>query len=513
MSIFSRILKRGPEDGGAKPAVPAEKQAPAKPAPPAREEASSRPPAATAAAKPATPVPAAPRAVADKPKSALPVTQFYQAAAKPNGTAAKPAPPKVAARRTPARGSATVSSPAPRAAAPAAAKPAAPGAPAPARPAVVMAVVSERREQQEAAPEEAMSVAGSLDQVFEQLFRNDPAAVAADGAPAATKDGRSTTGDQRTLMATFEELAVGHIAQVRSFMLELRWGEAQTSWLALARPACKSLRAMASQVEHAPLVTALDAFEAAVAEALRPGAPPALGPASRDALLAAYLPLIAAMPRAFELDGERERREPIVVRALLEQVAGLDPLMIDRMVAAGLGRLDALLAAKADEIAVVAEVPEEIAAAVAARVQTFKRETPAALSAPDPAATARELGGLIATLERDHQAFEDASRGWSSGDRDAKKRLRRQREVSFLQIVITLARLGEVDLVLELQKLPFARRIEELSRLGAQIAAASTAAAAAPAPAASPPAAANAAPDYDQLEIEKRMDSGAHPAP
>jgi hypothetical protein len=374
-----------------------------------------------------------------------------------------------------------------------------------------MAVVSERREQQEAAPEEAMSVAGSLDQVFEQLFRNDPAAVAADGAPAATKDGRSTTGDQRTLMATFEELAVGHIAQVRSFMLELRWGEAQTSWLALARPACKSLRAMASQVEHAPLVTALDGFEAAVAAALGPGAPPAIARATREALLGAYQPLIAAMPRAFELDGERDRREPLVVRALLDQVAGLDPLMIDRMVAAGLGRLEALLTAKADEIAVVAEVPEEIAAAVAARVQTFKRETPAALSAPDPAATARELGGLIAALEREHQAFEDASRGWSAGDRDAKKRLRRQREVSFLQVVITLARLGEVNFVLELQKLPFARRIEELSRLGAQIAAASTAAPAT-APAAGPRAA-NAAPDYDQLEIEERMDSGAHPAP
>ena len=526
MSIFSRILKRGPEDGGAKPAEPADKQAAAKPAPakpaaakpapPTREEtAAPRPQAAPAAGRPAAPSPTPAKAVAEKPKPALAVTQYYQAAAKPSPAAAKPAAPKVAARKTPARGSTTVSPPAPRTGAQAAPArtPDAPAAAAPARPAVVMAVVSERREQQEAAPEEAMSVAGSLDQVFEQLFRNDPAAAGDGAAPAVTKDGRSTTGDQRTLMATFEELAVGHIAQVRSFMLEVRWGEAQSSWLALARPALKSLRAMASQVEHAPLVTALDAFEAAVAEALRPGAPPALGPASRDALLAAYLPLIAAMPRAFELDGERERREPIVVRALLEQVAGLDPLMIDRMVAAGLGRLDALLAAKADEIAVVAEVPEEIAAAVAARVQTFKRETPAALSAPDPAATARELGGLIATLERDHQAFEDASRGWSSGDRDAKKRLRRQREVSFLQIVITLARLGEVDLVLELQKLPFARRIEELSRLGAQIAAASTAAAAAPAPAASPPAAANAAPDYDQLEIEKRMDSGAHPAP
>jgi hypothetical protein len=313
-------------------------------------------------------------------------------------------------------------------------------------------------------------------------------------------------------MATFEELAVGHTAQVRGFMLEVRWGEAQTSWLALAHPALKSLRAMATQVEHATLVAALDGFGAAVAETLRPGAPATIAPASRDALLAAYLPLIAAMPRAFELDGERDRREPVVVRALLEQVAGLDPLMIDRMVAAGLGRLDALLAAKADEIAVVAEVPEEIAGAVAARVQAFKRETPAALSAPDPAGTARELGGLIAALEREHQAFEEASRGWSEGDRDAKKRLRRQREVSFLQIVITLARLGEVDFVLELQKLPFARRIAELSRLGAQIAVASSAAAAAAAAAPAAPAG-GAAPDYDQLEIEERMDSGAHAAP
>jgi hypothetical protein len=134
------------------------------------------------------------------------------------------------------------------------------------------------------------------------------------------------------------------------------------------------------------------------------------------------------------------------------------------------------------------------------------------LSAPDPGATARELGRLIAALEQEHQSFEDAARGWSSGDRDAKKRLRRQREVSFLQIVITLARLGEIDFVLELQKLPFARRIEELSRLGSRIAAASAAAAAAP-PAGAPAPAASAAPDYDQLEIERRMDSGAHPAP
>ena len=49
-------------------------------------------------------------------------------------------------------------------------------------------------------------------------------------------------------------------------MLEVRWGEAPTSWIEQARPALKSLRAMAGQIEHEALTAALDGFDAALGE-------------------------------------------------------------------------------------------------------------------------------------------------------------------------------------------------------------------------------------------------------
>jgi hypothetical protein len=334
-----------------------------------------------------------------------------------------------------------------------------------------------------------LSAPGSIDQAFAKLV--SPVVR----APAAPSHAAAAASDREAVLSTFEELAVGHSVQVRSLMLEVRWGEAPTSWIAQARPALKSLRAMAGQIEHDALTTALDGFDAALGELLRPGAAPVIGQGARDALLAAYAPLMAAMPRAFELDGERDRREPMVVRALLGQVPGLDPLMIDRMTAAGLGRLEALLGAEADEIAAVAGIATEVAAAVVQQVQAFRRATPTALATPDPAATAFELRALFEELDAQHRGFEDAARGWSVADRDAKKRLRRDREISFLQITIALARLGEVDLALRLEKVPFAQRIAELERRVNR----------APSPGVP-------VPEYDDIEI-LRIESGAHAAP
>ncbi|HEY4186219.1 MAG TPA: hypothetical protein VGP07_14175 [Polyangia bacterium] len=344
---------------------------------------------------------------------------------------------------------------------------------------------------EDGAPDQALSTPGSIDLAFESLFISS-------GGEAATPraEGAYTAADRKAVMATFEELAVGHTATLRSFMLEVRWGEPQTSWIGLARPALKSLRAMATEVEHPTLPGAIDAFDRALAELLRPGAPSVVPTAGREALLAVYAPLIAAIPRAFELEGERDRREPIVVRALLEQVPGLEPLMVDRMMAAGLGRLEALYQAKDDEMAVVADVPAAVAVATVERVQAFRRATPAALAAPDGGAAAQELRALLGELGKDHRAFETAARGWSEADRAAKKRTRRQRDVDFSRVTIALARLGEVDLALHLSKVPFERRLEELEVLTRRLVAAA------------PPH--NQA---DQIEIETRAESGAQAAP
>jgi hypothetical protein len=166
------------------------------------------------------------------------------------------------------------------------------------------------------------------------------------------------------------------------------------------------------------------------------------------------------------------------------------------MIAAGLGRLEALYQAKSDEIAVVADVPADVAAATVERVQAFRRATPAALAAPDGGAVARELRALVAELGEDHREFEAAAGGWSAADREAKKRTRRKRDVDFARVTIALARLGEVDLALHLSKVPYQRRLEELEALLRRLAV--------------------AAPKYDtaeQIEIDRPIESGAQAAP
>jgi hypothetical protein len=512
MSIFSRLLKRGPEDGGTPSPEPTEQPAAAKPAPASREAAAApapaAPPPASASKNATTPPETKPEAKPEK-KTAAPngkaaggVTKPYQAI-KPQAGAPAPAPGMTPARNTPPR---TV--PVAPAAAPAAKPATATATPPPeaaktivdATTAAALSAAAAKSPAREdnSAPVEAMTASGSMELVFEKAFPGGPPAAGA----SANGDGALAASDRKAVMATFEELAVGHTAQVRSFMLEVRYGEAQTAWIEHSRPALKSLRSMSVQMEHAALTSALDGFDAALAEMLRPGAPPVIGPPARDKLIAAYTPLIAVLPRAFELDGERDRREPMVVRALLQQVAGLDPLMVDKMMAAGLGRLETLFRAKADEIAAVAGISMEVATLTTACVQAFKRSTPAALATPDMASTARELGALFKAFEADHRAFEDASRGWTEVDRDAKKRLRRQRELGFLQITIALVRLGEVDLALRLEKYPYARRLEELERLVARLAPLMRASTAAAAPA-----------DGQIREIEMEVLSGAHAGP
>ncbi|HXU00425.1 MAG TPA: hypothetical protein VN903_05505 [Polyangia bacterium] len=295
-----------------------------------------------------------------------------------------------------------------------------------------------------------------------------PAPLAAPPQPQQAQPqgpGKSTASDEAALRETFEELAVAHVTPIRNAMMEVRFGEAQASWLELGRPALKSLRTMASEVGHDALVAAVDGFVGALQSVLEPGKPPEVTGPSRDSLLSAYAPLATCLPRAFALEGERDRREPIVVRALLEQVAELEPLMIDKMIAAGLGTLAQLFAAKADEIAAVTGIPAAVAAAVAERLQAFHRSTPAALATVDPSTTVRELSKLLDQLRTENAAFDQAARGWTPEDRRAKKQLRQQRQTTFLQVTIALVRLGEIDFALRLPKLPFARRIEDLDRV------------------------------------------------
>jgi hypothetical protein len=452
MSIFSRLFQKEEEEGAHEDAIDASRGVPRSPVPPPLP--ASQPEAVIgASADKTTPM----IIVEATPPSPPPVTVTKRpandrtASFEDRRPAEERRPPeerrsaedKRAVTR-PARTDRTIIGTAPPAEKvpappPAAKEPVPPPAPAPRRP----------------AGGRKRSAEGAVDEALDKLFSAE-----ASRRSKSPREGISTDGDQAAVRATFEDLAVGHVRPLRNLMIELRFCDSLAGWLDLPRAALRSLRKMAEPLELAALCRALDAFAAALDAEARAGA---LTPEGRQRLLAAYEPLVTALPRAFTLEGERDRREPLLLAALLRQVPGLEPLMIQRLGAVGLGGLDTLVRATPEEIAVVAELPPPVAAALAAKMQELRGASDAGMGL-DAVAARKALAAEVRALEAAHATFEKAAAGWSRDHRAAKLRHRRQRELAFLRILVALARAGEVDLARRLETLPSTRRIQELDR-------------------------------------------------
>jgi hypothetical protein len=139
--------------------------------------------------------------------------------------------------------------------------------------------------------------------------------------------------------------------------------------------------------------------------------------------------------------------------------------MAPRLFAVGLGRLDSLFRATAEEVAVVADLPTPVAAALVDKAQELRRGNAGASAGLAEIADARRvLAPLLSTLKKQQQEYSRAALGWSADNLAAKRHHRRERELTFMKIKGAMARLGDVDFALRLETYSFARRIDELEQ-------------------------------------------------
>ncbi|HEX3483221.1 MAG TPA: hypothetical protein VHT91_49760 [Kofleriaceae bacterium] len=300
------------------------------------------------------------------------------------------------------------------------------------------------------------SVTAAFDQVIESEV-GDTAVMAAQSV-----HGVSTVEDLAEVRRVFNDVAAIHVGQVRDVMLELRYGDAQPGWIESTQPALRSLRAMAQQMDLHDLVGALDEFCVAVDAAVTGRA--RIDDDGKAALLRRYQRLIELIPQAFELDAERDRREPIIVEALLYQIPGVEKRTVEKLFAVGLHRLDPLMHASADEVAVVAGIRAELATAIVDQFRHYRTAASSALAAPDPLAERRALGDLLIMMSVQNDEYNHAATLWTDEARGRKHEARKQREQVFQRIKVALARLGERDLLARLDRLPFNDRIAALDR-------------------------------------------------
>jgi hypothetical protein len=262
------------------------------------------------------------------------------------------------------------------------------------------------------------------------------------------------------LRELFSALAANHMQQVRDFMIGVRWGEAPRDWIPICEPAVASLLRAAKEMDLTDLANGLEAYRDALSRAADATGTTIAGNA-REALVASYGKLAELMPEAFGLDGERGRREAIIVHALLQQVPEVRKITIDKIYAAGLASLDNLFLAKPDEIAATTGMSESLATRIVEKVQRYRQEI-ATLADATRNAERKQLARLAGELRDLHAQFESVESAWSDDGHAKKKHLRHARTVALLQVKVLLARLGEVDRLAQLERLPFERKIEQL---------------------------------------------------
>lgn len=281
---------------------------------------------------------------------------------------------------------------------------------------------------------------GDIDSTFDAIL-SDPGVV----------NQESSATDIEQAQNLFKQIALAYISPVRHFMIELRMGEASKDWISVCSPALASMAGSAERMGLTQLTRALEELKTTL-EASESAPGPTVSGAARDAVLQKAERLMAELPEAFSVDAETDRRDPIIVRSLLSQVPGVRKVQMDKIYRAGITSLAMFLVAKPQEIAETTGLDLELCSRVLERFLRYKKES---LSGPADAEQARELarlGQLAKDLERLNEEYEDD-----------KKRVRKERNEVVHEINVVLARVGNVTLVEELERLPFARKVEELS--------------------------------------------------
>ena len=279
--------------------------------------------------------------------------------------------------------------------------------------------------------------------------------------PALKEPGQLSNVGLSDVRDLFEQLAANHMRQVRDFMIDVRSGEATRGWIGVCEPALRSLKRAAEKLELKDLCQALDDYRAAL-ELVGAREERTIMADARDLLIANYGRLLELMPHAFALDTDQAQREAIIVEALLLQVPGVRKVTIDKLYAAGLTSLEVMFAAKADDVESTTGISQLLAERIVEKIQAYRKELKNVVPDASRSSERDRLTSLAGELRRQNAEYEQAAAAWSEEAGSKKKYLRQARDETLLQIKVLLARLGEVDRLAEIERLPFQKKIEKL---------------------------------------------------
>ncbi len=313
-------------------------------------------------------------------------------------------------------------------------------------------------------PSTPLSEINFFDEVVDDF---DDAFDAAFNASSFSPDQPSSVGsvqhDEAAIQDLFAKIAANYARPVKNFIFELKRGTATKEWIEICRPAMRSISRAAENMELTAAAKRMVDFDEALSLA-QTSEERTLSGEIRDLILSSYEELIEVMPQTFVIGEEEQQREGIIINSLLKQIPDLGRVTFEKLYGAGLTSLDTLFLAKKEDLAAATGIPIWLCERICNKFQEYREELEGTPRDVAQSGYRARLTELVAELRRQHEGFERASaQEWSNPALAADKRkFRQNRQACVLQINVVLAEMGELDLVNEIQKLSFDRRIQRL---------------------------------------------------
>lgn len=272
-----------------------------------------------------------------------------------------------------------------------------------------------------------------------------------------------TTRDEQAEAAVqelFIQIAANYATPLKSFMFELQRGSASKNEIELSRPVLDGIRGAIEIMNFPQAVQRISDLDDALLLALSSNERLVNG-AIRLRILSSYEALVRIMPEAFRLGDEGEKREDIIIKSLLKQIPRLGCVTLEKLYRAGLGSLDALFLANKEDLAAATGVSGRMCELICDKVAQHRQELG---TLPDDAAQSVWRGRLAALVNslRDEIDAARAPNGSPAWPTSEEQRRRNQRQLYFLKITVILAEMGELELLGQMHKVSFKRRIQIL---------------------------------------------------
>lgn len=269
--------------------------------------------------------------------------------------------------------------------------------------------------------------------------------------------------DEAAVRELYAGIAAQHARPVKNFVAELARGTANKEWIEICRPVMATLIQGAEAMGLPSAARPMKDFDEALSLAAEGGGD-GLDPAARDLLLGAWNDMREALPEAFQPGDDERRRESVIIHALLKQIPDIGTVTFERLYGAGLTTLEGLFLANKDDLAATTGIPRHLCERICDRVQEHRREVERLQKSMGLIERLERLRLLLKELRKQHEGFERAAaEEWKNPAlADEKRGYRQARHLTALKLEVVLAEMGEIELVEQLQSLPFPTRIERL---------------------------------------------------